>query len=429
MADSIVPHFHNDAGVDSITIGAHEFMCVGALPPFDHPHVFIDMGDEDEAICPYCSTVYRFDPSLGANESRPAGCVYQPGRLRTACAIAVAGGGIAGLTAAIALAARGFQSTSSSAPPHWRKSAPASSFRRTRWRFSTGSASCRRSPAASSSRRRSSSASARSGSDADAAAARQDRAGTLRRALLHAAPRRSAGGAPRDRAAAARDRIAPCAPRSSDARAAENGVAFAAGGDRADGRYPDRRRRHPLAHPHRLLPPSRAAADRPNRVARDRCRPPMAAGLVASRRDGALARRGRAPRALSRAQAARDAECRRRSRRGEGALRRTQPFGPAAQRLIDAVANWTPWPLAQVDCKRCPGRAAASRSSATRRMRWRRAPRKAARRRSRMHGCWPSSLADAPETPAARARALRSVCAGRVSCASSQQVAAQSRHL
>ena len=45
MADRIVPHFRNDAGVDSISIGATEFMCIGALPPFDHPHIFIDLGD------------------------------------------------------------------------------------------------------------------------------------------------------------------------------------------------------------------------------------------------------------------------------------------------------------------------------------------------------------------------------------------------
>ena len=78
MADNIVPHFHNSDGVDSIAIGAREFMCVGALPPFDHPHVFLDMGDEDEAICPYCSTVFRHDPTLAADESRPAGCLYRP---------------------------------------------------------------------------------------------------------------------------------------------------------------------------------------------------------------------------------------------------------------------------------------------------------------------------------------------------------------
>ena len=80
MADRIVPHFHNEAGIVSIAIGAREFMCVGALPPFDHPHIFIDMGDADEAICPYCSTVYRFDPALDAAQSEPPGCRYHPAR-------------------------------------------------------------------------------------------------------------------------------------------------------------------------------------------------------------------------------------------------------------------------------------------------------------------------------------------------------------
>ena len=47
MADTIVPHFHNTPGVPVIEIGAREFMCVGELPPFDHPHVFLDMGDAD----------------------------------------------------------------------------------------------------------------------------------------------------------------------------------------------------------------------------------------------------------------------------------------------------------------------------------------------------------------------------------------------
>ena len=63
---TIVPHFHNDPGVAVIEIGAREFMCVGAKPPFDHPHVFLDMGDDKEIICPYCSTLYRHDPALDA---------------------------------------------------------------------------------------------------------------------------------------------------------------------------------------------------------------------------------------------------------------------------------------------------------------------------------------------------------------------------
>ena len=50
MAEHVVPHFHNDVGAAVVEIGAKEFMCIGATPPFDHPHVFCDMGDDDEII-------------------------------------------------------------------------------------------------------------------------------------------------------------------------------------------------------------------------------------------------------------------------------------------------------------------------------------------------------------------------------------------
>ena len=73
MAEHVVPHFHNDPGVPVIEIGAKEFMCVGATPPFDHPHVFLDMGDENEIICPYCSTLYRFDPGARSARGQSAG--------------------------------------------------------------------------------------------------------------------------------------------------------------------------------------------------------------------------------------------------------------------------------------------------------------------------------------------------------------------
>lgn len=77
MADFAPPHFHNDPGVQVIEIGAREFMCVGARPPFDHPHIFLDMGEEHEIICSYCSTLYRRDPSLSAHEARPAECALR----------------------------------------------------------------------------------------------------------------------------------------------------------------------------------------------------------------------------------------------------------------------------------------------------------------------------------------------------------------
>jgi uncharacterized Zn-finger protein len=77
MSDHAVPHFHNDAGVSVIEIGSQEFMCVGANPPFDHPHVFLDLGNDNEIICPYCSTLYRFAADLKAGEARPPECVLK----------------------------------------------------------------------------------------------------------------------------------------------------------------------------------------------------------------------------------------------------------------------------------------------------------------------------------------------------------------
>ena len=69
MTDEVVPHFHNEPGVPVIEIGAKKFMCIGALPPQDHPHVFCDMGEDLEYVCPYCSTLYRHNPALAPNEA------------------------------------------------------------------------------------------------------------------------------------------------------------------------------------------------------------------------------------------------------------------------------------------------------------------------------------------------------------------------
>lgn len=75
MAGNIVPHFANDEGVERIRIGVKEFNCMGARAPFDHPHVFLDMGTDSEIICGYCSTVYEYDPQLSADESVPASAI------------------------------------------------------------------------------------------------------------------------------------------------------------------------------------------------------------------------------------------------------------------------------------------------------------------------------------------------------------------
>lgn len=77
MAGHAIPHFQNDAGVGVIEVGVTKFMCCGASAPFDHPHVYLDMGDDGEIVCPYCSTVYRHVLGLASGETRPQGCLYQ----------------------------------------------------------------------------------------------------------------------------------------------------------------------------------------------------------------------------------------------------------------------------------------------------------------------------------------------------------------
>jgi uncharacterized Zn-finger protein len=76
MAHETTPHFHNQSGLRVIEVGSREFMCIGALPPFDHPHIFLDMGKDDEIVCSYCSTLYRYKAVLGAGHSHPASCLW-----------------------------------------------------------------------------------------------------------------------------------------------------------------------------------------------------------------------------------------------------------------------------------------------------------------------------------------------------------------
>jgi len=75
MADPLVPHFANDQGVDKILIGVREFQCMGARPPYDHPHVYLDMGAEGQIVCPYCSTLYVYASRLAPRETEPDGCL------------------------------------------------------------------------------------------------------------------------------------------------------------------------------------------------------------------------------------------------------------------------------------------------------------------------------------------------------------------
>jgi len=70
------PKFKNDRGVPEICIGVKEFKCIGASPPHDHPHVYINMREADMIPCPYCATPFRFDPRLAPLEADPPDSVF-----------------------------------------------------------------------------------------------------------------------------------------------------------------------------------------------------------------------------------------------------------------------------------------------------------------------------------------------------------------
>lgn len=70
-----VPHLANDKGVEKIFLGVKELQCMGARAPYDHPHVYLDMGSDAQILCPYCSTLYIFDQRLTEDETDPKDCV------------------------------------------------------------------------------------------------------------------------------------------------------------------------------------------------------------------------------------------------------------------------------------------------------------------------------------------------------------------
>jgi len=69
-----LPMFFNEIGASSIEIGVTAFHCVGVLPPHDHPHVYLNMSEQKDILCPYCSTQFHLNPALRWNDTIPANC-------------------------------------------------------------------------------------------------------------------------------------------------------------------------------------------------------------------------------------------------------------------------------------------------------------------------------------------------------------------
>jgi uncharacterized Zn-finger protein len=60
--------FRNDRGVPEI--------CIGVSPPQDHPHIYINMGQANTILCPYCGTRFCFDPRLTLLDADPPDSLF-----------------------------------------------------------------------------------------------------------------------------------------------------------------------------------------------------------------------------------------------------------------------------------------------------------------------------------------------------------------
>ena len=50
---------------------------MGSHPPMSHPHIYLDMGANDQIVCPYCSTLYTYDPHIEPDQTDPPYCIYE----------------------------------------------------------------------------------------------------------------------------------------------------------------------------------------------------------------------------------------------------------------------------------------------------------------------------------------------------------------
>ena len=64
-----IPKISNDKGEKIIELTFSRFTCIGASEPHDHPHVYLEMGEKNEIICPYCGTLYKLIDAIDYLES------------------------------------------------------------------------------------------------------------------------------------------------------------------------------------------------------------------------------------------------------------------------------------------------------------------------------------------------------------------------
>lgn len=58
MSEHKILTVENVEAEKTVEISEKSFKCSGSAAPFDHPHVFLTMGEALEKRCPYCRTRY-----------------------------------------------------------------------------------------------------------------------------------------------------------------------------------------------------------------------------------------------------------------------------------------------------------------------------------------------------------------------------------
>ena len=58
MVQSATPKISNNDGAQVVFVAVKEFECFGAEPPYDHPHIYLDMVAKMKSFAPIARPVF-----------------------------------------------------------------------------------------------------------------------------------------------------------------------------------------------------------------------------------------------------------------------------------------------------------------------------------------------------------------------------------
>tara|TARA_Y100001935_G_C17206346_1_gene457763 strand:- start:358 stop:534 length:177 start_codon:yes stop_codon:yes gene_type:complete len=55
------PDIKDDTSINVEVVSSKKVSCDGGGGALGHPRVFLEMGNEDQIVCPYCSKLFKFN--------------------------------------------------------------------------------------------------------------------------------------------------------------------------------------------------------------------------------------------------------------------------------------------------------------------------------------------------------------------------------